>query len=55
MRSRVSGCAKNIYPAHLHLDLPRSRAYARARTYYDTPVEVAERFIDPLSQIAASV
>ena len=47
--------AKNIYPAHLHLDLPRSRAYARARTYYDTTAEVAERFIDPLSQIAAAV
>ena len=47
--------AKDIYPAHLHLDLPRSRAYARARTYYDTTAEVAERFIDPLSQIAAAV
>ena len=47
--------AKNIYPAHLHLDMPRSRQYARARTYYDTAAEVAERFIDPLSQIPASV
>ncbi len=47
--------AKNIYPAHLHLDMPRSRAYARARTYYETAVEVAEHFIDPLSQIAAGV
>lgn len=47
--------AKNIYPAHLHLDMPRSRAFARARTYYDTMAEVAERFIDPLSQIPASI
>ena len=47
--------AKNIYPAHLHLDMPRGRQYARARTYYDTAAEVAERFIDPLSQIPASV
>ncbi len=47
--------AKDIYPAHLHLDMPRSRQYARARTYYDTPAEVAERFIDPLSQIPASI
>ena len=47
--------AKNIYPAHLHLDMPRSRQYARARTYYDTTAEVAARFIDPLSQIAAAV
>lgn len=47
--------AKNIYPAHLHLDMPKSRQYARARTYYDTAAEVAERFIDPLSQIAAAV
>ena len=47
--------AKNIYPAHLHLDMPRTGAYARARTYYDTPAAVAERFIDPLSQIAAAV
>lgn len=45
--------AKNIYPAHLHLDMPRSRTYARARTYYETAAEVAECFIDPLSQIAA--
>ena len=43
--------AKHIYPAHLHLDMPRSRAFARAGTYYDTPAEVAECFIDPLSQI----
>ena len=34
-----------------HLDLPRSRVYARARTYYDTTAEVAERFIAPLSRI----
>ena len=47
--------AKNIYPAHLHLDMPKSRQYARARTYYDTPAAIAERFIDPLSQIAAAV
>ena len=47
--------AKNIYPAHLHLDMPRSRAYARARTYYNTTSEVAERFIDPLSQIPATI
>ena len=47
--------AKKVYPAHLHLDMPRSRACARARTYYDRPAEVAERFIDPLSQILASV
>lgn len=47
--------AKHIYPAHLHLDMPRSSAYARARTYYDTVAEVAERFIDPLSRIPAGV
>ena len=47
--------AKHIYPAHLHLDMPRSSAYARARTYYDTAAEVAARFIDPLSQIPATV
>ena len=47
--------AKQIYAAHLHLDMPRSRAYARARTYYDTPDEVAERFIDPLSRIPAAI
>lgn len=47
--------ANNIYAPHLHLDMPRSSAYARARTYYDTPAEVAERFIDPLSRIAAAV
>ena len=45
--------AKNIYSAHLHLDMPRSNAYARAGTYYDTTAEVTERFIDPLSQIPA--
>lgn len=45
--------AKNIYPAHLHLDMPRSRAFARAGTYYDTTAEVTERFIDPLSRIPA--
>ena len=45
--------AKNIYAAHLHLDMPRSSSYARARTYYDTAAEVAERFMDPLSQIPA--
>ncbi len=47
--------AKNIYPAHLHLDMPKSRQYARVRTYYDTAAEVAQRFIDPLSQIAAAL
>ena len=47
--------AKDIYAAHLHLDMLRSSAYARARTYYDTPAAVAERFIDPLSQIPAAV
>ena len=47
--------AKNIYPAHLHLDMPRSRHYMRVRTYYDAAAEVAERFIDPLSQIAPNV
>ena len=52
---RVGKGAKNIYPAHLHLDMPRSRTYARARTYYDTTAEVAERFIDPLSQIPAAI
>ena len=46
--------ANNIYDPHLHLDMPRSSAYARAGTYYDTPAEVAERFINPLSQIAAA-
>lgn len=46
---------KNIYPAHLHLDMPRSRQQARARTYYDRAADVAERFIDPLSQIAAAM
>ncbi len=47
--------AKNIYAAHLHLDMPRSRAYARAGTYYDAPSEVAERFVNPLSQVPASI
>lgn len=47
--------AKDIYPAHLHLDMPRSSAFARARTYYDTAAEVAERFIDPLSQMSAGI
>ena len=47
--------AKNIYPAHLHLDMPRSRRYARARTYYHTPAELAERFVDPLSLIPAGI
>ncbi|MCY3781365.1 MAG: M23 family metallopeptidase, partial [Chloroflexi bacterium] len=47
--------AKNIYAPHLHLDMPRSRTYARARTYYDTAAEVAERFINPLSRIPASI
>ena len=47
--------AKKIYAAHLHLDMPRSRAYSRARSYYDTAAEVAERFINPLSQIPARV
>ena len=47
--------AKNIYPAHLHLDMPRCSAFARARTYYDTVDEVAERFIDPLSLIPAGI
>ena len=28
--------AKDIYPARLHLDMPRSRQYARARSNYDT-------------------
>ena len=45
--------AKKIYPAHLHLDMPRSGACAHARTYCGTPAEVAERFIDLLSQIPA--
>ncbi|MDE2776505.1 MAG: M23 family metallopeptidase [Chloroflexota bacterium] len=47
--------ANNIYAPHLHLDMPRSSAYARATTYYDTPAEVADRFINPLSQIAAAI
>ena len=47
--------AKNIYPTHLHLDMPRSRAYARARTYCDTSAEVAERFIDPSSGLLAAI
>ncbi len=47
--------AKDIYAAHLHLDMPRSRMVARAGTYYDTVAEVAERFIDPLSRIPAGV
>ena len=47
--------AKNIYAAHLHLDMPRSKTYARARTYYDRPDEVAERFINPLSRIQAAI
>ena len=47
--------AKDIYPAHLHLDMPRARKYTRARTYYDTTTDVAERFIDPLSQILATL
>ncbi len=47
--------AKNIFPAHLHLDMPRSSAHARAGTYYDTIAEVTERFIDPLSQIPAAI
>ena len=47
--------ANNIYPAHLHLDMPRARTYVRARTYYDTTTGVSERFIDPLSQIPATI
>ena len=47
--------AKNLYSAHLQLDMPRSRAFARARAYYDEATEVAERFIDLLSQIPAGV
>jgi len=46
--------AKQIYPAHLHLDMPRSKTYARARTYYDSATDVAERFINPLSWIPAA-
>ena len=45
--------AKDVYPAHLHLDMPRSEIYARARTYYDSATDVAERFINPLSWIPA--
>ena len=55
MIGTVGKGAKNIYAPHLHLDMPRSGAYARARTYYDSPAEVAERFIDPLSQIPAGI
>lgn len=44
-----------VIPAHQHLNMLRSRAHARARTYYDTPAEVAERFSDPLSQIPAGI
>jgi len=47
--------AKQIYPAHLHLDMPRSKTYARARTYYDSATDVAERFINPLSWIPAAI
>ncbi len=47
--------AKNTYQAHLHLDMPRSRAYTRDGTYYDTTAEVAERFMDPLSRIPAGI
>jgi len=46
--------ANDMYSAHLHLDMPRSSAFARAGTYYDRPTEVAERFINPLSQIPAA-
>lgn len=46
--------AKEIYAPHLHLDMPRSRTYARARTYYDNRADVAERFVDPLSLIPSS-
>ena len=47
--------ARKIYAPHLHLDMPRSRAHARARTYYDSTAAIAERFIDPLSRILASI
>lgn len=47
--------AKNIFPAHLHLDMPRSSAFARAGTYCDTIAEVTERFIDPLSRMPAGI
>ena len=47
--------AKDIYAPHLHLDMPRSRTFARARTYYDSRADVAERFIDPLSLIPSTV
>ncbi|MCY3832001.1 MAG: M23 family metallopeptidase [Chloroflexi bacterium] len=47
--------ANDMYAAHLHLDMPRSSAFARAGTYYDTAPEVAERFINPLSLIPTGV
>lgn len=43
--------ANDQYAAHLHLDMPRSKAFARAGTYYATAAAVAERFINPLSLI----
>lgn len=47
--------ANEIYAAHLHLDMPRSSAHARASSYYGAAETVAERFLNPLSQIPASI
>ena len=44
--------AGNIYKAHLHLDMPRNRSYARDGTYYGKIADVQKRFLDPLSRIA---
>lgn len=40
--------AKHIYAAHLHLDMPRSRVYARARTYYGSPADPAAASRTPI-------
>ena len=45
--------AKKQFAAHLHLDMPQGRRYARSGTYYKTLAALHERFINPLHQIAA--
>ena len=47
--------ANQMFAAHLHLDMPKSPSYARAGTYYKTLQDLNERFIDPLSQIPATI
>ena len=47
--------AKQQFAAHLHMDMPKSRQYARAGTYYKTLQDLNERFLNPLSQIPATI